>query len=130
MSKKNNPPTGKVPSKATLTKHLRELSASLSERIADDGHALTKAEALAAVIWERAIGWTEIAEGGTEVPHKPEPWAVALIYERLEGRCPTAMDVGSTKGTVADRVSDLGRTKINNLTIASDDLTKSDDGAE
>jgi hypothetical protein len=117
MGKKANPATGRVPGKATITKHLRELAASLSDQIDDQGHALTKAQALAKVIWERALGWTEILDAGAEKKHPPEPWAISLIYDRTEGRCPTALDVGSNKGTVADRVSDLGRTKINDLTL-------------
>lgn len=110
------PSTGKLPGKTVLTRHLKELAGSLSERICDkDGHALTKAEALAAVIWDRALGWVEVKDDGTKVPHSPEPWAVALVFERMEGRAPTAQDVGGNKGTVADRVSELGKTKINAL---------------
>lgn len=116
MTKKANPPSGKVPTKATLTKHLRELAASLSDQMGDDGRALTRAQALAKVIWDRALGWIDRTDDGKEAQHSPEPWAITLVYERLEGRCPTALDVGSGKGTVADRVSELGKTAINNLT--------------
>lgn len=114
MAKKS---AGKVSNKTLLTRHLKELAATLSDQMGDDGNALTRAEALAKVIWDRAIGWKEMDDQGKEVKHKPEPWAVSLVYERLEGRCPTAEDVGSNKGTsVAEKVGDLSRVKINKLT--------------
>lgn len=116
MAKKQPASTGKVPSKTLLTRHLRELAGSLSDQIGDDGNALTKAEALAKVLWERAIGWTETDDAGKKTEHKPEPWAVSLVYERLEGRCPTAEDVGGSKGTIADKIGELSKTKINRLT--------------
>ena len=112
---KPNPRTGKVPTGAVLTKHLRALAAEASEQIADDGSVLTRAEALALLIWGRALGWVEKGDKGEQVNHKPEPWAISLIYERLEGRCPTAMDTGN-KGTVADKVSEMGVAAINDLT--------------
>jgi hypothetical protein len=115
---KKNPSTGRTPTKTILTRHLKELAEQLSDRLGDDGNALTRAAALARVIWDRAIGYTEHGDGGADVEHKPEPWAVGLIYERLEGRCPTAEDVGAHKGTVSDRISDLSKSKVNALTEA------------
>jgi hypothetical protein len=115
-----------VPGKTVLTRFLKELAGTLSDRIGDDGRVVTKAEALALVIWERAIGYTETDDDGGKVAHKPEPWAVALVYERLEGRCPTAQDVGTNKGTVGERISELSKIKINALSVVSEPTEEDD----
>jgi hypothetical protein len=108
-------PTGKVPTGAILTKHLKMLSAELLETVDDSGRSLTRAEALADLLWRKALGYTRLdPETKKEKYYPPESWAILAIYERLEGRSPMALT--ETKGgTVAERVSELGRDAINKL---------------
>jgi hypothetical protein len=108
---------GKVPTGAVLTKFLRNLAAEI-HTTADNGDPVTKAHALALVLWDRALGYEEQdpKNHNEKVRHNPEAWAIQLIYERLEGRSPVA--IADTKGsTVAQKVSELGKSKINALVI-------------
>ncbi len=116
-------------SNRALTTRLRELMASVhTSDINDDGEVVmtTKAERLAELLADRALGWEEQVTvpnkkvpGGIEektVVHKPEKWAMVMVYERLEGKTPVAMP-DETKGlTVSDKVSELAVTRINDLT--------------
>jgi hypothetical protein len=108
-------PTGKVPTGAILTKHLKMLSAEVLDTIDDSGRTLTRAEALCDLLWNKALGYSRVDPETKKVKYyPPESWAILCIYERLEGRSPMALT--ETKGgTVAERVSDLGKASINDL---------------
>jgi hypothetical protein len=115
MAKHRSPaPAGKVPTGAVLTKHLREM-AQYVETLDDEGNAVTKARRLAALVWDHALGFEEKEPDSDKVVlRRPEQWAIMLIYERIEGRCPVAQAESSGK-TVAEKVSELGVDKINAL---------------
>lgn len=100
-----------------LTKFLRSLAMEL-ESIKDDGEVITKAEALARVLWKRALGGEDIVtRAGVKVSEykPPEAWAIQLIYERLEGKVANASVEETTRLTAAERVSDLARERINKM---------------
>lgn len=98
-----------------LTKHLKEMAGYI-ETLDDDGNAVTKARRLSALIWNYALGFEEPDQDNPDkkTKHRPEQWAIQLIYERIEGRSPVATPE-STGKTVAEKVSDLGKAKVNAL---------------
>jgi len=106
-------------------KQLTEKLAKLADEavtIADDGTPITRAEALADLLFKKALGWTETRvddEGNRkEVRHKPESWAIQLIYERLEGRVAQQQVEEAPRRKAKDRVSDLARKRASRLAEA------------
>jgi hypothetical protein len=104
-----------------LTKHLRTLAMEAHD-LTESGEVQTRAEALAKLIWLKALGYKKMEYRGeasnrilVEVEHPPESWCIQLIYERLEGKVPQAAVDDAGKTTAAERVSDLARTRINTL---------------
>lgn len=106
------------PSSKALTGHLRALSKE-AESIADDGEIITKAEALAMLLWQYALGWEEADpdDPNKTVMHRPAQWAIQMVYDRLEGKAPAAIEDGSGTMTAADKVSELAKTSVNALTV-------------
>jgi len=96
-----------------LTQHLRELAVE-SETMTDAGVIITKSEALAQLLWKKALGWKETnKETGEVITYKPEAWAIQMIYERMEGKAPIALIDEKQQLTAAEKISDLARTKLN-----------------
>lgn len=124
--KKSEPPKTPKPKKKRasaynskqLTQHLRELAAEI-ETIDDEGATITKGEALAKMLWKKALGYTEIGSEGVETFIKPASWAIQLIYERMEGKAPLAVPDGKDRQTAASKVSELAKARINALTEAT-----------
>lgn len=99
-----------------LTKFLRQIAAE-AQTLSDEGDTVTKAEALAKLLWMKALGYVEDRRGDDgkvkQIIHTPESWAIQLIYERLEGKvAPSAGEEGG-KISAAEKVSDLNRNRIN-----------------
>lgn len=104
-----------------LTKHLR-LLAMEAESVSDEGETITKAEALARLLWKKALGFAEMVmkEGSPkEVKNPPEAWAIQLIYERLEGKVANTAPEEAGKITAAEKVSELARSRINNVLVGA-----------
>jgi len=121
------PPIPKKPTKRKraryssrqLTLHLREMAAEVLT-MDDEGNLLTRGEALAELLWKKALGHETIDEKTEEVTyHKPEAWAISLIWERMEGKAPVAIpdDKGALK--IAERVSELVRNRLNSYAEAA-----------
>lgn len=120
-------------SNRALTEKLRELMASVHDtRLNEDGEAeyVTKGERLAELICDRALGWEDTELVDTDVPgqkqevtkkHRPERWAMELVWDRLEGKTPQALSDDTDRLTAADKVSELAKTKINKLTEETTD---------
>lgn len=101
-----------------LTEHLRQLAAEAHDW-SEDG-IITHGEALAKLLWKRALGWTEktVDEEGNEkeVYHKPEAWAMQFVYERMEGKTPQSTpDDEGRKRRAKDDVRDLAKSRLNSL---------------
>jgi hypothetical protein len=119
-----------------LTLHLREIAAE-AETMLDDGRVITKGEALAILLWRKALGYAEIdKKTNEEVVHRPEAWAINLIFDRVEGKVPLSMPDERQGLTASDRISDLARTKLNSAAHAAvtvpeqpADLDRSSDGS-
>jgi len=110
---------GKV-SKRGLTKLLKEIGQKVTtEHFDDDGGVLTHDEALARLLWRKALGYTEKTrdDNGTEktVRNRPESWAIQLIYERREGKVMQAQPDDTGRVKAADKVRSLSRERVNKL---------------
>lgn len=99
-----------------LTRHLRDLAAEAAT-VQDTGDIVSNAQALAALLWKKALGYkdTQTNRDGVlvEVDHMPESWAIQLIYERLEGKAGPSATEEAGKITAAERVGELHRNRIN-----------------
>jgi len=72
--------------KGSLVEAIRRTSA-------EEVKGSSRIDLLAKLIWQRALGWQEpVTEGGREsfIEHPPEPWAIKLVMEYMEGT-PTRM---------------------------------------
>jgi len=100
-----------------LSNCLRELGTTVHDW--GESGAVSKAEALAALLWKKALGWDEkrMDDKGREesVAHKPEAWAIALVWERIEGRVPQATIETSERMRAAEKVRNLSSTRLNTL---------------
>jgi len=101
-----------------LTTEVRKL-AEEAFSVTDDGTPLTRAEALARLLWNMALGYSEKVrdEDGTlkTVIHPPVAWSVQYLYERLEGRPQTAIAEDDTRIRAADKVRELSKQRLNKM---------------
>lgn len=101
-----------------LTGELKKLASEV-HTITDDGTPVTREQALAAMIWQQALGWVETIrdEDGNrkEVKHPPVAWCQQFLFERTEGKAPiaTTEDAGGIKA--ADKVRQLAKDRLNKL---------------
>jgi len=100
-----------------VSKYLTDM-ASKEDACIDDGEEsrmCTRAEKLAEIIWKNTLGFkVENVKDGTEIEHLPNLSYMKVLLERIEGK---VQDVASdkTKKTVADRISETTKTKINEI---------------
>ena len=83
----------------------------------DDGNPLTRLQALALLVWKKALGWTETdPKTGTETVHSPDRGFITMIYDRLDGKmAPAVADTGKKKATLSDRVGEQSKKRLNSL---------------
>ena len=83
----------------------------------DDGNPLTRLQALALLIWQKALGWKEVdPKTGTEIIHSPDRGFITMIYDRLDGRvAPAVADAGKKKATLSDKVAEQSKKRLNIL---------------
>lgn len=102
-----------------LTLHLREMAAEI-QTMNDEGDLITRGEALAALLWKKALGYESLDEESKEaIYHKPEAWAISLIWERMEGKAPVSIPDDKGVLTAADKISELVKSRINAITEAA-----------
>jgi hypothetical protein len=101
-----------------LTTEVRKL-AEEAFSVTDDGTPITRAESLARLLWNLALGYTEKVrdENGTlkDVTHPPVAWAGQFLYDRLEGRATTAVPEDDTRIRAADKVRELAKQRLNKM---------------
>ncbi len=115
-----------------LTKYLRQISEEETEFIKGvdekDDRIATKAEALAHIMWDTALGKSydsgEKDEDGKKVmlARRPDKGMMALIYDRLEGKSPISVGEGDEAITAAEKVTEQG---INRIKQAGERINKS-----
>ena len=122
--KKSNLSNGdKIRAGRLLSQWLRDIAGEETELVVDPEHGDrmgTKAEAIARTMFKMAIGFEEEVEEVDAkgkpyvrtVKHSPDKTMIQLIWERLEGKAVPA-DIGDEhKHTVADRITDMGKSRI------------------
>jgi len=86
--------------------------------VEDGGDAISKAEALAKLLWNKALGYREqVLRDGVwiDVSHPPESWAIHLVYDRLEGRVNTPDTSKDTSGErpIHEKVGEIAKARLN-----------------
>jgi len=78
---------------------------------------LNRFDVLARSIWEYALGRTEKLKDGKEKKHLPSQWAINTILDRVEGKVlpQSTPDKEKDMPTAAEKVTELGRDKLNEL---------------
>jgi len=108
--------TGKTKAGKVLTRYLEIISEEKTEMIkgADGVDRLaTKAEALARIIWKRALGYKELdVKTNTDIIHQPEQSKIGIIFDRMEGKAPMAGEDTKGKITAAEKVTEVGKKRI------------------
>lgn len=109
----------KTKSGQLLSYYLRQISEEVTEFVkGSDGEdrMVTKAEKLARMIWEDALGCTKMVKsksgGMVETIVAPVRAAQNTIFDRTEGRVPNSSVEGSEKLTAADKVTEQGAKRI------------------
>lgn len=120
----------KIAAGKLLSKFIREIASEkcddpVIKAKGEDAVMVTKAEAIARYIWRVALGWEESVDvldrdgkktGIRPEVHKPDKWAINMIWDRLEGRAGAAdLKGGSDKASLADKVSGLGAKRVNQI---------------
>ena len=105
-----------------LSSYIRQIAEEITEVVQDPktggDRMATKAEKLARDIWIDALGRKEIQiKDGvvTEITNRPNATARAILFDRIEGRAPATIGEGDEKITVAERVSEQGKKRINEV---------------
>ena len=105
-----------------LSSYIRQIAEEETELIKDpktgDDKMATKAEALARLIWKKALGYVEqnTQDGKlVDIHYHPDKYLMSLLFDRIEGRAPITVGEGDDKITVAERVSEQGKKRINKV---------------
>jgi hypothetical protein len=99
-----------------LSKFLNRIAEEENECLIIDGEdrMVTKAEALARLVWRMALGYKETvadSKGVKEVVHLPDKGMIEVVFDRIEGKAAAIVDDTRTKG-LADKLSDESRQRI------------------
>lgn len=103
-----------------LSKFIRQIAEEETELIKGkdgDDRMATKAEALAHIVWQKALGYKEVTMPGDNGPpietiHASDQKMIQLLWDRMEGRAPTAGEDDSQRPTTAQKVSEQGKRRI------------------
>ena len=122
----------KAKAKRILTEFIRQIADEQHEdplitgKDIGDAKMITKAEALSRFIFKAALGYKEEVEvldktsgqvlGVKEVIHFPDKHYIDIVLDRLEGKViPVEVEKSSSKASVAERVSEQSRSRINSI---------------
>lgn len=101
-----------------LSSYLKQIANEQTECICGtdgDDRMATKAEKLARIIWEGALGCkdTKIVHGErVDVIIPPDRSMINLIFDRIEGRAPMSTTDPRKKPTVSERITEQGKQRI------------------
>ena len=109
-----------------LSSFMRTIAEEVTELVTVDGEdkMVSKAEALVRMTWKHALGYTEKVKNGqgvlVDLEHKPDRVYANMLYDRIEGRVAAVEPGKKEKRTVADKVGDQSKKRIN--AIAKDSV--------
>lgn len=103
-----------------LSTFLRAIAQEKTEILSVEGGVpkqVTKARALAAQIWRRALGTYTYVDPVTEVVKQPPPdkQMIELIFDRCEGRVGTHEEEKKKDASVPNKVSQANKDKLNKM---------------
>lgn len=104
-----------------LTRFLRQIADEKTECHDLDpktgqGRLMSKAEALARIIWKLALGYDETVKTEDALVvkhHKPDPKFVDIVYDRLEGKVAANNDGTTKKQPLSGKVDALAKDRLN-----------------
>ncbi len=112
-----------------LSEHLRKIAQEETEFAShpDGDRMVTKAEALARLMFKLALGWEEddVKTGKTKI-HNPSAGMIALIWDRIEGRSVPLAGDDRQKRTLPKKVSEESKRRLNELATGSNGSSNSD----
>ena len=76
---------------------------------------VSKAEALARLVWEKALGKVWDDEAKQFVTDKPSITHLKLLLERCEGKAGSAGEIDDGKLSVPDKISEINRKRMNSM---------------
>lgn len=100
-----------------LSKFIRQIAEEETESVEGSKRMATKAEALANIVWQKALGYKEMIIPGDNGPpvivvHKSDNKMIQMLWDRMEGRAPTAGEDVSHRPSTAEKVSEQGKRRI------------------
>lgn len=127
MGKKKSPKTeaGKLQKAGMLlSQFIRSIAFEKTELVKVDGEdqLASKAEALARLVWKKALGYTEqkVIKGELiDINYPPDRTMISLLWDRMEGRTPLMNPEKGNKRTIADKVSEQGKKRSNKIADSS-----------
>ena len=106
-----------------LSSHLRKIAQEETEFVTGpDGDVMvSKAEALARLMFKLALGWEEddIKTGKKKI-HNPSAGMIALIWDRIEGRSVPLTGSDKQGRTLPKKVSEESKKRLNQLATGND----------
>ncbi len=109
-----------------LSEYLRRIAQEETEFIKhpDGDRMVTKAEALARLMFKLALGWEEIIYKKNDEKvikiHNPSAGMIALIWDRVEGRSVPLVGDGGQGCTLPKKVSEESKNRLNRMTMSDD----------
>jgi hypothetical protein len=105
----------------SLSKFLRNISTETTEVAGLDPkngklRIITKAEALARIIWRMALGYND---GDKDVP--PNLACIAMVFDRLEGKVATNSDTGKKPKSLSSKVGEQAKKRLNRIATGDND---------
>ena len=101
-----------------ITDFLKKIANEDTEMVQIRGEdvMVTKAEALARLMWKMALGFEEskITASGEvkDIIHNPDKGMMNTIIDRVEGRAIPTVTTGKGGRTVTDKISEQGKSRI------------------
>jgi len=103
---------------SSLLRNIAEEETEFLKVPGGDDRMITKAEALARLVWKKALGYTEQHTVNSElvdITYQPDRVYAAMLFDRLEGRVAAVEPGKKEKRTVADRVGEQNKKRLNNI---------------
>ncbi len=96
------------------------------EELGKDPKKITKAEALARQIWNRALGAYKTVDIKTGVikHHAPDKDMITLIFDRMEGKAGSAEDTKQKSESVPARIGRQNKERLNKIANETGDTKK------
>lgn len=108
-----------------LSSHLRKIAQEETQLVKDPetgDRMATKAEALARLMFDMALGYTAVdAKSGLETVHAPDRGMISQIWDRIEGRAGPVNDTDAKKRSLPRKVSDENKKRLNNMAAGDAD---------